>query len=195
MTNENPVKHRRDFVDLNAYAAHIHELNAKWWHEADGTPKELDKGERFMLMVSELAEALEGDRKSLPDDKLPQYPMIWVELADCVIRVMDSGHVYGWDFNAEGYDAVVLINYPETVGASLFNIVDQLVQLATDELQGDTTETSQWAKGIVDNCQSLASQLGCSDLWQVVYDKLVFNWTRPDHAHENRQGLPGQKRY
>ena len=69
-------------MDLNSYAAHIHELNLKWWTNADGTLKELDKGERFMLMVSELAEALEGDRKSLADDKLPQYPMIWVELPD-----------------------------------------------------------------------------------------------------------------
>lgn len=188
-------KFNPEVMDLNQYAGHIHELNLKWWTNADGTPKELDKGERFMLMVSELAEAMEGDRKSLADDKLPQYPMIWVELADCVIRVMDSGYVYGWDFNIEGYDAVVLINFPKTVGASLFNIVDQLVQLATDELNHNNIVASQWAKGIVVNCEKLASELGCPDFWQVVYEKLVFNWTRADHAHENRQGLPGQKRY
>jgi len=181
--------------DLNAYAKHIHELNMKWWTNADGSPKELDKGERFMLMVSELAEGMEGDRKSLMDDHLPQYPTIWVELADCVIRVMDSGHVYGWNFGIEGYDAVALINYPKTVGARLFNIVDQLVQLATDELNGDNTEASQWAKGIVVNCQNLALELGCTDFWTVVYDKLVFNSTRPDHKHENRQGQVGQKKY
>ena len=88
-----------DFFNYNSYAAHIHELNARWWQHPDGSQKELDKGERFMLMVSELSEALEADRKELFDNKLPQYPGLWVELADTVIRVMDSGAVYGWDMN------------------------------------------------------------------------------------------------
>lgn len=45
--------------------------------------------ELLMLCVSELAEAMEGHRKGLQDDKLPQYDMLTVELADCVIRIMD----------------------------------------------------------------------------------------------------------
>lgn len=181
--------------DLNRYAAHIHELNLKWWTNADGSPKDLDKGERFMLMVSELAEAMEGDRKSLADDHLPQYPMIWVELADCVIRVMDSGHVYGWDFEIEGYENPLLIQYPQTVGAGLFNVVDKLISLASCEFQKEYDEASSFAKDVIINCQDLAEALMCEDFWQVVYEKLVYNWTRADHAHENRQGLVGQKKY
>lgn len=42
-----------------------------------------------MLMVSEISEAMEGARKNLMDDKLPHRPMEEVELADCVIRIMD----------------------------------------------------------------------------------------------------------
>lgn len=42
-----------------------------------------------MLTVSELAEAMEGDRKALPDDKLPHRQMREVELADAVIRIFD----------------------------------------------------------------------------------------------------------
>ena len=41
------------------------------------------------LFHSELSEAMEGDRKGLMDDHLPQYPMFQVELADFVIRCMD----------------------------------------------------------------------------------------------------------
>lgn len=45
--------------------------------------------QKLMLTVSELAESMEGDRKSLPDDKLPQFPMRVVEIADAMIRAAD----------------------------------------------------------------------------------------------------------
>lgn len=51
-----------------------------------------NKGEQIALMHSELSEALEFLRKggmSAMDDKLPQYPGVSVEMADCVIRIMD----------------------------------------------------------------------------------------------------------
>lgn len=44
---------------------------------------------KLMLCVTELAEAMEGHRKGLPDDKLPHLQMLEVELADGVIRVFD----------------------------------------------------------------------------------------------------------
>lgn len=45
--------------------------------------------EKLMLIVSEVAEAMEGHRKGLQDDKLPHRLMIEVELADAVIRIGD----------------------------------------------------------------------------------------------------------
>jgi len=42
-----------------------------------------------MLIVSEVAEAMEGYRKGLMDDHLPDRPMIEAELADAVIRICD----------------------------------------------------------------------------------------------------------
>lgn len=46
-------------------------------------------GTCLMLIVSEIAEAMEGDRKNLMDDKLPHRKMIEVELADAIIRILD----------------------------------------------------------------------------------------------------------
>ena len=44
---------------------------------------------KLMLVVTEVAEAMEGHRKGLKDDKLPHRGMLEVELADAVIRIMD----------------------------------------------------------------------------------------------------------
>lgn len=52
---------------------------------------------KLMLTVSELSESMEGDRKSLMDDKLPHRTMREVELADAVIRIFDLAGAYGMD--------------------------------------------------------------------------------------------------
>lgn len=54
-------------------------------------------GELLMLIVSEVAEAMEGARKGLMDDKLPSRPMLEVELADAVIRIFDTAGGLGLD--------------------------------------------------------------------------------------------------
>lgn len=49
----------------------------------------LKNGTRVALMHSELSEGLEGERKTLMDDKIPEFKMIEAELADTIIRAMD----------------------------------------------------------------------------------------------------------
>lgn len=56
--------------------------------------------EKLMLIVSEVAEAMEGHRKNLQDDKLPHRPAIEVELADAVIRIGDLAGALGLDLGA-----------------------------------------------------------------------------------------------
>lgn len=56
--------------------------------------------EKLMLIVSEIAEAMEGVRKNLKDDKLPHRPMLEVELADAVIRILDLAGGIGLDVPA-----------------------------------------------------------------------------------------------
>lgn len=77
---------------LNNFCRDVHQVcvDAGWWTDlVTGNRKERNIGELLMLCVSELAEALEGERKGLMDDKLPHYPAFDVELADCVIRIAD----------------------------------------------------------------------------------------------------------
>ena len=75
---------------INALAQQVHTANQKWWQDLEtGQPIQRNVGELLMLTVSELAEALEGHRKSLSDEKLPHRSAFEVELADALIRLLD----------------------------------------------------------------------------------------------------------
>lgn len=76
----------------------VRRRNEKWWQDINtGLPIERNIGELLMLTVSELAEAMEGHRKKLNDDKLPHRPMFEVELADTLIRILDMAGGLGLD--------------------------------------------------------------------------------------------------
>ena len=68
-----------------AKATEIHSANviAGWW------PENRNRAETLMLVVSEIAEAIEGVDDDLRDDKLTDEFMFDVELADTAIRLYD----------------------------------------------------------------------------------------------------------
>lgn len=77
---------------------HGNAIAAGWYTDlATGLRKELNMGERYMLIVSEISEAMEGTRKNLMDDKLPHRRMDEVELADACIRIFDLAGSKGMD--------------------------------------------------------------------------------------------------
>ena len=85
---------------LNDLARDCHAANATWWHDpATGERVTRNKGELLMLMVSEISEAMEGERKGLMDDKLPHRKMAEVELADALIRIFDYAGAFGYDLD------------------------------------------------------------------------------------------------
>lgn len=89
----------------------IHDGNgeAGWWTDLESGKdlvQEVRNGtrlgkaivaEKLCLVHSEVSEAMEGARKNLPDDKLPHRPMLEVELADAIIRILDLGGALNLD--------------------------------------------------------------------------------------------------
>lgn len=74
---------------------------AGWWEDLSTgqciTMNPMCFSQKLMLIVSEISEAMEGDRKNCADDKLPHRPMREVELADAVIRIFDLAGGYDLD--------------------------------------------------------------------------------------------------
>ena len=69
------------------------------WHTDinTGELKDRNRAEMLMLIVSEIAEAMEGERKNLMDTHLPHRPMAEVELADAIIRICDYAGRWKYD--------------------------------------------------------------------------------------------------
>lgn len=88
-------------------AAYETSKNKGWWDLPEGWPADMayepNTGEKLMLVVTELSEAMEDYRKGLPLDviqiaggKPEGFP---IELADAVIRIADLCGYLGIDLN------------------------------------------------------------------------------------------------
>ncbi len=100
-------------VSVLVEQCHGANVQAGWWTNAEAVTRAKATGlidvtsdsfkssrnvpELLMLAVSELSEAMEGDRKDLMDDKLPHRKMLEVELADALIRICDLAGAKGYD--------------------------------------------------------------------------------------------------
>lgn len=190
MERDEPQRYKRCHHRLADLPKIVHAANIKWWQNlVTGEPIERNRGKMFMLMASELAEGMEGVRKGLQDDKLPHRPMLEVEMADVVIRVLD---LVGHDIPQDQLDVFLKKNYwrnampdpwkcPDDPGEALFELNSMLV-MSYNCRSSKFMHFGSLAFFIYSvDCFCEKFNL---DLWGAYDEKMKYNETRPDHQRE-----------
>lgn len=142
------------------------------------------------LFHSELSEAMEGLRKGLMDDHLPQYPMAAVEIADFVIRVLDW---FGTQQDLYPMEQSVMIS------ESVTNI-DYIAEMHSDvsaakyfyDIDGEHDNTVEHLSNAIGWSEAIAHINGW-DLPKIIDEKIEYNKHRADHKRENRAKDGGKK--
>lgn len=170
-------------TDLTLLSIVIHAENVKagWW---DAWPVKTDRHETaMMLIVSEFAEAMEGHRKGLNDDHLPEFKAFDVELADAMIRLLDLAGAYEMSL-ADGWKPVDRLAH----NWSLKSPPEQLWQ-AVRSLYTFVCEDAVY-QGIVSVL--VIAQLHEIDLFKLIDLKRAYNQKRADHKREARESARGK---
>lgn len=191
MTTELP---RKFFPQSNqsflSYFFHIHRLNRKWWYAENGDKLPRDMDTHFALMTSELSEALEALRKNKKDDHLPQFDGIVVELGDFIIRLADN--VIGYDWKIDFHAVEILWNEHQSPASKLWYLMKELGYFY--EVIGEDSASPEKVLGSLFHSALLLMGNYHMDPWEVIYQKLIYNYTRADHSYAAR-AQPGGKQF
>lgn len=136
------------------------------------------------LFHSELSEAMEGDRKGLMDDHLPQYEMYWVELGDFVIRVLDYLGDAEWDWVDGGFYAS-----PPTICHR-----DVAIAVLHSKVSKFYKEFDLKSLAVAVKLCFRHAYFKKVDLLSIINEKRLYNSTRKDHTRDAR-AAEGGKRY
>lgn len=168
--------------ELQQLAKRVHEANIKWWQDPEtGKPIKRNPYELVALIVSELSECLEGERRNLWDDKLPHRKMAEVEMADAYIRVLDFCEGVGLSVeNLPLRDSV-----PANKGEALYHMMGCAVEIPD-------SSNGVWASTLLAMIRDYCAHHGYC-LYGALEERMAFNATREDHKHEARRIAGGKQ--
>lgn len=183
--------------NLNELAKQVNQANIKWWQNLEtGEPIQRNKGELLMLVITELAEAVEGIRKNLQDDKLPDRKMEEVEMADAYIRLLDFAGGFNIDLTDKTRNEEISEDEMVVKDFKTGNKAEQILAIC-----GQICRTSysfnkeELAENIL--IALYVIELYCFnhglDLMGAYEAKMLYNKTRIDHTIEARKAAGGKK--
>ena len=175
-------------IDLNTLSADIHRGNveAGWWD--DFAVKTDRHRTAMMLVVSELAEAMEGVRKDLMDDHLPCHKMFNVELADALIRLLDLAGAYELTMWCESDVAPMIGRVADNWGR---RTQPEQLYIATRTMLNAKNGYDEVYLGILGVL--VICRINDIDIWPIVAQKRAYNTVRADHKRENRADAGGKQ--
>lgn len=185
-------------------ACHGASARSGWWADlktgAD-LRRTFNVAEKLCLIHSELSEGWDGYVTGAADDKLPQYPMLAVELADAAIRAFDLLGAVGAQFNFDVEDGLTPAHLKPGPGFVVAVELCKIHKEISDAMEG-ARKKKQREDGIpllnvhlvyaVFRCFALARALGYGDLEDIMVAKLAYNAQRADHKPENRKAEGGK---
>lgn len=195
--------------ETKALQARIHELNFKWWHDAEGNRLDRNKGELLCLIHSEISEGSQGviGSQSLPgdmmDDHLPHRRMDEVEMADATIRIHDYAEGFGYDLGAAMWDMIEqgwVVTWANIGGlsrhAQMHMSISNAMEGERKNRQHDKFPHRKAAEVHLAFALMLIRHYCVGrgyDLDGAVDEKLTYNVVRKDHTHEARAQADGKK--
>lgn len=190
------------FVDLNKRAAEVHKNNEKWWVDLNTLERiDRNKGEMLMLVLTELAEAAEGERKNLMDDHLPHRKMAEVEMADAYIRMLDFAGGFGYNIESEVIYSIyesdknsLIANFelPTNRLESLFEVSKTVINLGFALEFQDEENAEEAVSSVIFSILAYCWQFDY-DIEGAFQEKNEYNKTRKDHSIEERRKENGKK--
>jgi len=134
----------------------------------------------IILLGEELGEATTGLRRGLMDDKLPTYPMIATELADVVIRGLDTLSI----LEAEWPDKLEThYKYQQLMSERLASM---FMLLGDAWLHRGNEVSAYQLQRLVVMAYEAAEDRGFP-IQRIIIEKMEYNLTRPDHQRKARQ--------
>lgn len=166
----------RSAIKWDAYAQRIHNnaVEKGFW-----PPEGRNFGEMICLVHSEIAEAYEAALDRLPDDKLCMYSGFSVEIADAIIRLLDTGHSRGISFQTGLYVAGM-----DTVSpyASLEQDLMQVHTKLSLALEADRKDRRLNANAAIISAVALLLSISAKygiDIVAIIEAKMSYNASRP----------------
>lgn len=190
--------------NFNSLADEVHQSNvqAGWWSDPKtGERKDRNVGEMLMLVVSEVCEGADGLENDLMDDKLPQYPMLAVELADTNIRILDLVGFHKIDLDAllamiGDHDSISSDDDQQALMRIVRHVAVAMEGNRKNKAHDKWPEFKAFDIGLAmafRDAYLLAESYGW-ELDEIIAAKRAFNAQREDHKVENRL-KPGGKAY
>jgi hypothetical protein len=146
-----------------------------------------------MLAVTEIAEATEGERKDIMDDHLPHRKMGEVELADALIRILDTGGALRLKYTSHTYQSIEgsIFKKHLYIVKSIIDLTDNFMK-SLQYMNSYFPEVHKSYSRTIDYIVRTAEFMDY-DILSAMHEKLAYNKTRADHKLENRMKEGGKK--
>lgn len=179
-------------INFDELSKQIFEQNKAigWWDDMDRCIYQT-----LQLVSTEIAEATEGERKNLMDDKIKHRRMGEVELADALIRILDLAGRYEWVYCSSDCMLTTtrrMLDSIKTIAGLHFVANKVLAELGVQIFDCINTEVHCEYSELVQVILKIG-EIQNYDIIGAMHEKIEFNKNRPDHNRENRAAENGKK--